>query len=262
MDITITAKDLKKHNISNSESGQVIDELAYACNRWTSDELWENNLEYEPNTPYDFNYEEDLFEHTKTEEQFTKLYMDLVDNTKPAMIQGESKELQAGAFVALTYPKQWALLLEAYKDTLEEDRTEGISEEYNKQLQKEIESYDEDQYKEWLHGDHRDYNGVVYDIAKYFTEEREGSYNRERDEYTFTIGKSDMENMKEGGYRKNEYKNCLLDSIRNSSESRVIKDREEREKRKEERKKIQDWKEKCAIAEAESRKKKLQAMKL
>jgi hypothetical protein len=267
MQITITEKELKKsyptatgkdYKHTFSPSGTLIDELAYCAKQWTQDELHDNNYEYELSVPYDYNYEEDLFEATKTQDELNKL-AELLD--MPCTLAQEKTNLQAGAYMALNNPLQWGELLQAYTEKLKEDRTEGISKKYNEALQEEIDEYYESQYKQWLYGD-RDYAGVIKEIAKYFTNNRDGEYNKKDDEYTFILDEYDIEKAESEGYNKRQLKKWLLDSIRNAGEAREWKEKQEREKRKAERERLMEYK-KQQVEQAEAeRKAKLLSMTL
>lgn len=278
MNITITEKDLNKYKPvwtsdagkeyphSFSPSGELIDELAYACGQWTSDDLWDNNFEYEPNEPYHYNYEKDLFEHTKTQEELYELAEELDTG---ATIPTKKTKLQAGAYMALNNPDQWNDLLKAYTSRLQEDRTDGISEAYNKQLQKEIYSYNNDLYREWLYGgQERDNNGVVYEIAKYFTEARDGSYikydpkTKTDASYTFELNEEDIENAKDLGYKKNQIKSYLIGQIIDSCKAREYKDKQKNEERKAERERLAKYKAEQAERAKAERIAKLSSMKL
>jgi len=138
MNITITQKDIEKAGIQNSESGMLIDELAYAAKQWTSEQLYSENIDYEPSFPYCFDYEADLLENTKTLQQLTGILEKIYYNfdTSKIKISGGSS-LQAGAQVALNYPDEWSEILEAYTEKLKDERTDGISEKYKEQAEKE-----------------------------------------------------------------------------------------------------------------------------
>lgn len=265
--ITINQKDIDKAKLSNSPSGMLIDELAYASGQWTSEDMYGNNFEYEPYVPYQYNYENDLFEHTKTAtdllEIASKLNVYIVPNDK--MLK-QKPPLQAGANCALNMPEKWDMLLEAYTEKLKQDRTDGISETYNKELQDEIDSYHDDLYSEWLNGDHGNYAGVVHEIARYFTDERDGSYTpynhdtKTEASYTFTLNEDDMEKYKEAGYRSNQIKGALIDEIVASGNARKAKEQAENEKRRAERERLQAYKKEQAEKKAEDRKAKLLSM--
>jgi hypothetical protein len=176
--ITLTQKDIEKAKIQNSPSGMLIDELAYSAGQWTSEDLYSNNYEYEPNEPYSFDYEADLFLKTKTHPELCNTAREIgYEGNLPSlqMCIKKGTTLQAGVFTALRLPEIWSALLEMYTNKLKEDRTDGISEAYNTQLQEEIDEYQEEQYREWLNGDRSNYAGVVKEIARYFTESGQGA---------------------------------------------------------------------------------------
>jgi len=264
MKITLNQKDIEKAKIQNSESGMLIDELAYSAGQWTSEDLYENNFEYEPTEPYQFDYEADLLANTKTEEDIYKVIkaLGMGMNANITRLAKKSK-LQAGAWIALEQPEFFSTLLEAYTDYLKENDTDQtLSEDYAKELEEAKESYQDDLYREWLYGDRSNYAGVVYEIAKYFTEAREGSYNKEDGEYTFTLNEEDIENAKDGGYNKRQLKTWLLNSISNSGEGQAYKDKQEREKRKVEREKQTAYRAEQTASEEAERKAKLLSMTL
>lgn len=259
----------KDYRHTFSASGELIDELAYCAGQWTSEELWNNNFEYEPREPYMFDYEADLFEHTKTDKQLGKICVALAnDDILKCTRTEDGDNLQTGAYYALHYPEQWAELLKAYTEKLNADGVDGISEAYNKELQDEKDSYSDDQYREWLNGDHRDYRGVVYEIAKYFTDERDGSYakydhkTKTDASYTFTLNEADIETAKDYGYNKNQLKSWLLGEIISAGNAREYKDKIKHEERKTERERLAIYKKEQADKAEAERKAKLQAMTL
>lgn len=278
--ITITEKELlkaypkvegKDYKHCFSPSGMLIDELAYCAGQWTSEDLYENNFEYEPHEPYSFDYEADLFLKTKTHPELCNTAREIgYEGNLPSlqMCIKKGTNLQAGAFTALKLPEIWSALLELYTEKLKEDGVDGISEAYNKELQDEKNSYNDDQYREWLNGDHSNYRGVVYEIAKYFTDERNGSYTKYNDatktdaSYTFILNEQDIETAKDNGYNKNQLKAWLLDCIIASGNDREREDKAKREARKAERERIAEYKKKKADEAEVERKAKLLAMTL
>ncbi len=263
--ITITQKDIEKYKVQNSESGYIIDELAYAAGEWTSGEMHDNNLEYEPNEPYAWNFEKDLFEHTKTSTELYELARRLGCSLN-ANWGRLSKEqgLQAGACVALNNPDEWHTLLTEWSTAVmnQDAYSKDIySQEYADQLDKERECFQDDLYKGWLNGDYRE-SGVVDAIAKYFTDERDGTWNAKEDEYTFVLNDEDIEKYTDRGYKKNQMKRALLEDIKDSSNARKEKDRRDREARRSEYERTKAYKEERKRQEEDERKEKLLAMKL
>ena len=265
--ITITQKDIEKAKINNTDSGYIIDELAYAAGQWTQNDLDENNWEYEPSEPYEYDFETDLFEHTKTEKELYAVAKTLGISLNANLTNlAKKRKLQCGAFMALKTPDAWKELLEAYTEALKQDGVESISADYSKELQDAKDSFHDDQYKEWLYGD-RDYAGVIKEIAKYFTDERDGSYDEKAHSYTFALNDADIDDIKSSWYVDEKYtitdkdiKDELLDSIIASGNNRKAKERAEAEKRKAERERLAAYKaEQVTKAEAE-RKAKLLSM--
>ena len=238
--ITITQKDIEKAKINNTDSGYIIDELAYSAGQWTQNDLDENNWEYEPSEPYQYDFEADLFEHTK--DRKTDLYT--VAKTLGISLNAnitnlaKKRKLQCGAFMALETPENWKILLEAYTENLKDNGTMGsLSKEYVKELEEAKDSYHDDQYKEWLYGDHRDYAGVIYEIAKYFTDERDGSYDEKAHSYSFALNDADIEKAKdfwdiynkESGYSASQLKAWILSEITDAGHGRANKEARSRE---------------------------------
>lgn len=274
--IIITDKDLKKYKkvMKNkdgeeyrnmfSDSGMIIDELAYASKQWTSDELYQNNSEYEVYTPYEYNYEDDLFIATKTADKLYKLsYLLKVSlNANWERIAKEQK-MQAGACVALNNPESWNELLQAYKEKLQEERTDGISKVYNEQLQEEIDSEWDNLYKEWLYGD-RDSIGVIKEIKKYWEAEDVVYNKKDNDTFIFFFDKEQakdtLENYNGEKLSAKNYKSYLLGEIQEAGEARQYKEKQENEKRKAERERLIEYKKERATQAELERKEKLLSM--
>ena len=262
MEIKITQKDVK--DFGYSMTGRVIDELAYCANKWTEEDLIENNWEYEPLEPYNFNYEADLLSNTKTLKDFYSLQVNL--GITPFVKLNKAflnSKLQAGAFMALNYPDKWEELLNAYKENLKENRTESISESFNKELQKEIDEYYDNLTNEWLYGDYRDYEGVVIGISNCFTESRDnGIYITKDDIYILYLDKNFIEEAKEAGYSKREVKKYFLQIAKNKGFARKQEEDLKRQKRQEERKRLAEYKEKQKQEEKAEREAKLKTYTL
>ena len=260
--ITITQKDIEKAGIQNSDSGFLIDELAYSAKQWTSNDLFENGIDYQPSEPYNYDFEADLLKNTKTWGMLNNIASQLGGCTIPSLITVARSKLQAGAYMALNNPNEWEKLLEAYTDELKTNFTDGISQEYNEALQSEINDYEKQQFKEWLNGDYTNYRGVVYEISKYFTSNDEGSYDQEKNEYTFALDDEDVENFVDMGYHKNQFKKALLDHIKGASDSHRADERVKREKAQAEFKRLAEYKAEQTKANEKARKAKLEAMTL
>lgn len=262
MYILITQKDIEKARIQYSESGMLIDELAYSAKQWTSEMLYSEIIDHEPSELYNFDYEDDLLENTKTLQQLTDILekIDYYFDTLKIKISGVNS-LQAGAQVALNYPDEWNEILEAYTENLKDERTDGISKKYNKALQDELDDWHSDIYSEWLNGD-RDYIGVVKSIAKYFINSGQGEYNKKYHEYTFLLNDYDIEKAKNDGYNKRQLKKWILQSIMQSSENRAYADKAEREQRKAERERVAQYKKEQAEKAENERITRLKALTL
>ena len=268
--IDITPADMKANDISNSSSGQVIDELAVACGEWDSNTMFENTFDYQPFQPYSFDYEADLFAHTKTVDDFNKLGTTLCAPEMMIFYKAETiGNLQAGAYCALNDPEAWGELLKAWTDELQSNQTDGPSKEYNAELEKEQESYNDDQYKEWLNGDYRNWPGIVRTIAKHYIGDRDaGDYNNKTDIYTFTVTPEIAHELACNCYEDDckdyttaeQIKAWLLLSIAGDGASIRAKRKAESDKRRAEYQKEKAYKEERAIREAEARKAKLEAM--
>lgn len=269
--ITIDQKDVEARKLTSS-SGLTIDALAYAAGQWDSNDLYENNWDYAPREPYNFDYETDLLENTVTAEDFNTRAGTLCSPYMMINYKAEDlKGLQAGAYCALNDPEAWSKLLSDWTEKLKEEGTEGPSKAFNKELQAAQDSYNDDQHREWLNGDHRNWPGIVESVSKYFTEDREaGNYDQKLDEYTFTQPADVWHELACNCYEEGctdyttaeQVKAWILDSIASSGATRANKDRAAREIRSAEYAKTKAYKEAGARAVAEARKKKLEALTL
>ena len=263
--ITIKPADLKTVGLTNSMSGCVIDELAFAANQWTEEDLRNNNFDYEPSEPYQFNFETDLLTNTKTDEQLAALCKKL-DYIPTISAERKNSKLQAGADMALNCPESFDELLKLYTNAVKDQDQIGdiISQEYANELEAERNYFYKNMYKEWLYGDHRDYNGVVYEIAKYFTEYSDcGSYNENKDEYTFNLPLDEIKSWWKDDYTDDRfsqkaYKDYLLNQIENASAARMSKDKMNNEKRKVEREATAQYQ---AKQKAEAERKRIEKLK-
>ena len=260
-EITLTQKDIEKHNIQNSSTGNIIEELAFAIGKYIPfDDC--NYYDYAPTEPYNYDFEADLLAHTENGDALYKLAQTLGVSLNANWSKiAYANNIQAGACVALNNPEQWQELLTAYTEILKDNQTDGISEKYNTEMQKELDSYYDDSYIEWLNGD-RSNEGAVSIISKYFTDNRDGSYNKKENTYTFCIDDDTLQDYKDNGYTAAQTKRALLDSIKESSDAQKEKDRAENEKRRAEYAKTKAYKEERAKKEAEERKQKLLSMKV
>ena len=151
-----------------------------------------------------------------------------------------------------------------YTEELKNNQSDTISKEFTAQLEKEKESFQKDQYNEWLNGS-RDYSGVIREIAKHFTEDRESSlYDNEKDVYSFVYdeeeAKSIYQEYTDQRFSLKGFKSMLLDEIRSSGNNIANKKRAEAEKRKIEREATNIYKAKCLEGEKQAREAKLKAL--
>lgn len=255
MKITLKSKDIKK---TYSGTGTIIDELAYASGQWTENELHNNNYDYQ----YDgndyvikhFDFEDALLQATRTDKKLydlaRKLEVSLNANWEKI---AKKQKLQSGACVALNNEEQWNELLARYKDTCIED-SEFLSkyaQELKKELQEAENSFWNNLTHEWLYGDYRDFNGILYEIKKYWDAEDIIFNDKNWDEVTLVFDDEKVKEEMDKPTIKN-YKGYLLTIIKSACESRHNKEMAEREKRIAERKAIEDYKaERKAQADAE-----------
>lgn len=287
--ITIKAKELRKRVndyegtkekyplVDFTDSGMLIDELAYSADQWTSNELDENNIDYpDGSLSYvfeHFNFEDALLKATKTKKKLRALLVSLKDDelVKKTTQVKNNTNLQEGAYYALNYPEAWSELLKEYKDKCEEERYQYYDSEFLSahapELAKELQEAEDDSraslYKEWLYGDYRDYRGVLVEIAKYYGASEAIDYNdKQADIVTFTFDADDLHEKYCGCYQENgkcgermtlkKYKAALIDDIYSSSNARREKEKAANAKRKEERERLQAYKkEQAEKAEAE-----------
>jgi len=262
MKITLKEKDISK---TYSDNGTLIDELAYSAGQMTSGNIYEYD-EGSPQEPYNFDYEADLLANTKTEKDLYHIAKQLKIslNANITRLAKEAK-LQCGAWVALNNAELWTDMLESYTDALKSEQTESISPTFNTELEKARDDYSDDMYKEWLHGDYRNWSGVLREIRKYYSAEGI-SYDEKKQEVTLEFNDEDMtENLAQYDESKLNAKNLkayILREIGESSSARYNKDKAEQEKRKAERERLAVYKaEQQAKSDAE-RKAKLLKMKL
>jgi len=272
MKITIKEKDLLKRKndhettkkdyplVPFTNSGMLIDELAYSAKQWTSDDLQDNNFEYEPNEPYNFDFESDLFNQTKTKKDLYSLMASIGLSEYKTIDWIKTKKLQAGAYIALNYPDIWIELVETYTEAVKDQNTKDItiSKEYRDELAEAVTSFHDDLYHEWLHGGcERDNNGVIEEIRKYYGAESIDYDKENAGEITFTYEHGNHIDTDE-----KISKAWLLDQIFSASETRRYKDNQESEKRRAERERLAIYKKEQATKAEADRKAKLLAMKL
>lgn len=259
MKILLTQKDFEENKIQYSSSGYIIDELCFATNWYDYEDC--NSYEYSPSEPYDFNFEKDLLENTKTPEDYYKIINELYgeesnrDRYRNDEIYGTP--LQTGAFIALNYPETWDEILEEYTDQLKEAKEESISESYNKEMEKALSDHEDYMYDQYLYGD-QSWGGCIYDIQKKFWDGTYHRYAYDKKNHTFEIDlEADTEELKENGYKWNQGKKYLLDWIERESVKHAEKNSEERKKRREEWNRKKAYQEERRIREEEKRKQKL-----
>lgn len=265
--ITITPADIKKYKIAFTDSGQVIDELAYSAGEATNSDIYEYD-EGEPYEPYMYNYEADLFKATKNEDALYNMArtLEISLNANIGKVSKKAK-LQAGAWLALNDSDTWEKLLNTYTEALHDGRTDGMSDTYNKELQNTIDEYYAHENKEWLYGDHSNYAGVIYLVGKYYGHNpRSCSYDSVKDIYTLIIdeeiAENDISEYDGTKYSIKAYKEYLLNNIKGNSEAREYKNKQEREKAKAERARLLDYKAEQKAEADKERKEKLLAMKI
>ncbi len=241
--ITLTQKDFEDNKIQYSSTGYIIDELSFAVSWYDYNDVSEMNYEYRPKEPYNFNYEKDLLENTKTPEQYytiiNELYKDPtnIDRYRNDEIYGTP--LQTGAFIALNYPDTWNEILDEYTDQIKSAETDSISPAFNAQLEKELSDYEDDMYSEFLYGDQSS-NGITYEIQKKFSEKYiRIPYDKDNHSFDFII---DPEAIKEEWYHHTQGKKYLLDWIQRESSYQAEKRAEQARKRKEEYDRVKNYK--------------------
>jgi hypothetical protein len=266
MKITINEKDIAK---KYSDSGALIDELAYSAGEWTSSELYENNMDYEPVEPYQFDFEADLLANTKKLHELR----DLTDKMKFEFPIGTkvdgARPQTAGAQIALYSPEAFTELLQAYTEAVKEQHGSDtiLSPQYEKELQEAKDSFSEDQLYEWLFGDYRDYAGVMKMIAKYYGAESVDLVDRKQpfmSDITFTFDDEQIEEIKSDNdfdtLTEQELQQYIINSISDASYSKHAEHKRKSEARRLEHEKEQAYKAERAKQAEEVRKAKLLAM--
>jgi len=265
IEVDITPQDIETSKLNFSDSNTVIDELAFSVGEWTENDLMEDNFDDEPIKPYNFNYENDLVENTKTLEQLKNICTKLDISIKSfdenfERENAKSTVKHAGAFLALHYPDFFQELLEAYQNDLIDNQGEGevTSEKYSKDLQEEKEYFFKELEHEWLHGD-RSNTGVIYAIGKHYSENpRLATYNQKEDIFTITLSKDDIGDLELSD--RDGIKMALMDSIKNESMKQKSKQDDENKKRKEERERKNKYQAEQKEKEKKEKTRKLQSL--
>lgn len=249
MQISITQKDIEKAKISRSETGMLIDEIAYAIGQPTSDCIYNYN-EYIPE-PYNFDFEADLLENTKTEKDVANLLKKLDSNALAGTTAVHGRpNLQAGAYYALNYPEHFNTLLQEYTQAVKYGDTftgDVISKQYQKEKEEAEADYYDEQYEEWLNGDYAgNYRGVIRHIIKYFDLESVTYSTKTPTDIIFEvdneIATQQLEDYNGKKLTENNYKAYILETIKYQSEARNYKEEKERETRKVERERLAIYK--------------------
>lgn len=271
MKITITSKDiLDKRNIA-SMSGMLIDELAFSAGEATEDEIDPEDYATQSAVEYvskEYNYERALLNETKSAKRLLDLCSALSDSTTVAFSFPVPKNTKhAGAYLALNEPENFALILEKYEAKCKEeayqyydnafltgysDKSGGYAKDFAKEIQDSIDAQQTQNYKEWLHGDHRNYAGVLSLIAKYYGADEALDYDEKTgDSVVFTFDdeylKSEMQEYADDGVdpilcTSKECKEWLISQIQSAIDSKYAKRKRDNEARKIERERLTAYK--------------------
>jgi hypothetical protein len=225
--LTITDKDIKEHG---SASGMLIDELAFSAGRWTEEDLYENNFDYE-NSGFDY-----VLEHFDFEGEFLKTL-----NKKQA--KEYKRDLQK--FESDLHDFEHGLKELVYDEELEK-KCKALFDE----LEESKQWFWQNLTKEWLYGD-RSEIGVIERIGKYYGAEDTEYNHKTGDSFSFIF---DIEDFHEkycgcGEYvdeckewKRSDWRGLLVDSINIDIENAKRKSDRENEERKAERERLAEYK--------------------
>lgn len=277
MQITITDKDILKGRECVTASGMLIDELAYSAGEATQDDLDPDFYGQDEAIEYvvkEHNYETELLQQTKTPDQLS--LMCAVLSNSAYSVPKDVKH--AGAYLALHEPENFATVLDAYRDKCKEeawnyydsDFLRGGAPDLVKELREAVDAQNEQNHKEWLHGDHRDYAGVLSLIAKYYGASERLEYNEKKgDSVVFTFDDNSLYESVTGEYSREEgakmpsmavCKEWLISAITSSINAKHEKNKAEAAKRKEERERVTAYKAERQAQEDRERREKLAAL--
>lgn len=240
--VNITAKDLKeKHSMSE----MLIDELASSIGSWTSDDLYENNLDYEFQTEdaaiKEYNFEPDFIASmNKTERK--KLTQNMAEYDAKLKAYEESA-------------------IEAWRN--DHDDTTPLG----KEIQRWIDAEHKQMRHEWLYGDYRgNSKGVINELQKAYNAEL--NYDEKADAMSFEIDKQEWHEKQCGcaegypdftkcEYKEKPNKKALIDIISSNSRHYAEKHKTEMEERKKEAMERAEYKAQQKAADEKERVKKL-----
>lgn len=244
MNKTLTLKtDYKRFG---NATGQQIDTLARALGHWTSEELQDNNFEFldqaEEAAYNDFDYEAAYIESL-----------------------AEAKNIAPHIDALIADKKLYLKLLGEFTEKLKEKARDGSLEESH-QLMKDVQEardrYYEDLYKEWLHGD-RSSRGILGDAERRYNVAF--SYDTKDDCLTVDISKDRIADMKESGDidRKTIAAACeyLVAAIENDALKEWNKSQEKADANREERERVKAYRRKLEVEEEVERVAKLKAIR-
>lgn len=250
MKITITEQDILKNREAVSDTGRLIDELAYSAGESTSADLWESESGHYARdyVVKDYDYERALLEQTRTVKSYSAVTGELHVAEAPRITPSK----HVGATVALEYPEHWRELLAEYTHKLKDeaysyfdsDFLSKYAEGFAKELQNTTDEAEMQDYQEWLHGDYHGWDGVLRLIAAYYGASEALDYDDKTGEQAVFTFEEDTMRENVCGYDDEEIltnekaKAWLVDSIIAAINNRSAKDQAEAAKRKAERERV------------------------
>jgi anaerobic selenocysteine-containing dehydrogenase len=277
MTITLTDKDLQT---DLTDSGQVIDVIALSLDQYTENEVYEDAS----------NYNNEVINYIIENYNFEKAFIDYLNTGgKLEDIAGSKMQTEAdvsslkdGAFYALEYPNEFAQALDDWTEEIKmnvyqyDDPNSILPKDLAEEIEKSLESYYEDQTREWLNGDHRDWSGIL-SLAERFYSVTDVTVDRSKNEVYFELDEDEAREI----IRGNSYdytdekvdkmtgtklekvtKEQLAEWINSKANSTIAKKREANAKRAEEYAKTMAYqKERKVQAEADRKQKLLQMTK-
>jgi hypothetical protein len=281
--IVLSAEDIKG---DRTMSGRLIDKVAVALDKWTEDELMENNIDYENEGALylikEYDYEARLLELLNKPRTLTTLDALMVslgiDREQIIAAWHALKKyprVKYGAAIALGDADLFTALMSDFEDAIkeadwgyndEDSYLYKFAPELAKKMQDSIDEFYKDLTHEWLYGD-RDSAGLLRDIEKFFDAESV-DYNAKNDTMGLEFTPEAAGELIDGFYsydttKKTTARNlkaALVDDIAVKMEARADEEKAKREKRAAENKETREYQAKRKTEEEADRIAKLKAM--
>jgi len=274
MIITLHTEDFSKELLNKcSMSDSLHDILGWAAGQEAWDDFECLVEAYDAGVDYvlkEFDYEEALLQE--------------LNKTKPTVLrqEWEKSDLLCGAWMALNYNAEFLSRVDSYKDQQKDAAyeclgdylgREGLHPDLAKKLEDSYVSTQEEGFREWLQGDHQDYDGLERSLAKEFGSDNDlefdlsakDAWKKVQVTVEPTNVQSDVEEWDgvETGKPPGEkrIKDWLVGYISARAESRYDKEMSKRKEQKVERDRVSKYQENQRKAAEEAERQRLLAMK-